>query len=246
MKKYFWLFIFILISFYITEKVGLYVKNKHPIMEKIVIEKDNYLIASNNAIINENTIIPGISGKAVNVDASFLNMKKLGYYDPMYLIFDYTLPDISISNNKDKIIVRGNSCKRKVVFIIKDNETIKSYFINYKIKGSILITINLFDKSSFLEQINNDPNKELNLDLLLEKYNLKTSICYDICSSNKIKVQPGIIIDSNNIFSIKNNVKAGDIYLINENTSLKDIKILLSEINYRDLEITYLSDLIEE
>ena len=49
-----------------------------------------------------------------------------------------------------------------------------------------------------------------------------------------------------NIYDIKNTLENGSIILIKKDTNLKDIKILLNQIKFQDLEIVYLSDLIKE
>ena len=104
-----------LFSFYYTEKVALYVKNKHPLMKTITEEKDSKTVLSiNSEIIDDIYIIPGLNGKEVNVDKSFNNMKNSQTYNEKLLIYNQITPAISLNNNKNKIIIRGNKNKNSV------------------------------------------------------------------------------------------------------------------------------------
>ena len=53
--------------------------------------KDNY---NKTPIVEENTIIPGICGKKVNINKSYKNMKLNGYYSDKFYIYDYNIPNI--------------------------------------------------------------------------------------------------------------------------------------------------------
>ena len=63
------------------------VNRKDPLMNKINLLKDKYEILPVNAILEDNTIIPGIKGKSVNLDKSYENMKKSGIFREDYLIY---------------------------------------------------------------------------------------------------------------------------------------------------------------
>ena len=101
-------------SFYYTEKVALYVKNKNPIMQEINNNKDSLVVNSiDSELIDTLYIIPGLNGKEVDINKSFSNMIKLETYDENNIIYTQIKPNISLENNKNRIIVRGNS---KIVF----------------------------------------------------------------------------------------------------------------------------------
>ena len=66
--------ILIVLSFYITDKSMIYIRSKNPIMQEIISKQDDYKVEAVNAIINDNTIIPGINGKEVDVNKTFNKM----------------------------------------------------------------------------------------------------------------------------------------------------------------------------
>ena len=103
--KYIGVISLVVFSFYLTEGVTSLAINNNPLMKEIRINKNNFIIKSVNATINNNTIIPGIKGRKVNELDSYINMKDFGSFNINYLIYDYYSPDISILNNKDKIII---------------------------------------------------------------------------------------------------------------------------------------------
>lgn len=257
MKNYFkiiGLIFFIFLSFYYTDKVALIVQNNNPIVKEINRQKKRYEITPVNAKIDGFTIIPGIAGKSVNVIKSFKNMKKLGEFNEYYLIYDEIYPSTSIINNLDKIIVSGNKTKKKITFIIKNNNIIKDYFVNNNIKGNILFTENMKIENNKLEYINSETNKVKfeNVESLLNNNKINKNICViennlSICKEfKKYLVMPYITLSSSNIIEVKNYIKSGAIVLIKSTAKLRDLKILIKQVNYLDYKIVYLSELISE
>ena len=53
-------------------------------------------------------------------------------------------------------------------------------------------------------------------------------------------------LNSINIVNIKNNIENGNIFYINKDAKLEHVLILLKEIEYKGLDIVYLSELIKE
>ena len=114
-----------IISFYYTEQIALYVKSKNPLIQEIESNKDNlYVNSINSELIDELYIIPGINGKEVNVNSSYLTMKELNTYNEDKIVYNQISPSISLSNNKDRIIIRGNSKKRQVSLIFDKESTL--------------------------------------------------------------------------------------------------------------------------
>ena len=72
--------------------------------KEITNEKDNYEVASVNASINGDYIVPGLNGKVVDVRDSYYNMKDMEIFNSYYLMYDVTYPDVSLNSNVDKII----------------------------------------------------------------------------------------------------------------------------------------------
>ena len=54
------------------------------------------------------------------------------------------------------------------------------------------------------------------------------------------------IVNNNTIINIKNNISSGNIYKVEKNTDISDIKIIINSILYKDLDIVRLSKLISE
>ena len=126
MRKFFQtigLFSLLFFSFFLTDKTAMVIKDMDDIMVTIRDNKDNYKINSIDAVIKGDTIIPGISKREVNINASYQRMKEYGKYNSDFYVYKYSLPKISIQNNKDKYIINGNYKKRMVSlnFVLDDN-----------------------------------------------------------------------------------------------------------------------------
>ena len=123
-------------SFYLSDKITSLAINKNPIMEQINETSKTLTVMGTNATIEDNTIIPGISGKKVDKEASFFKMKEFGAFNEMFLVYENIKPNISLEDNKDKIIIQGNKGLRQVSIIIDDNETLTTS-ADYCFKNSI-------------------------------------------------------------------------------------------------------------
>ena len=105
MKRYLEYIGFIILamfSFFYTSKTSMVIKNMDDIMIKIKEEKSSNYIKPIDAFIDDDTIIPGISGKEVNIIESYDAMKKVGTYSSNLLQYKIIRPNISIFNNYDK------------------------------------------------------------------------------------------------------------------------------------------------
>lgn len=216
-------------------------------------EISNYEIKPTEAIVSGEYIIPGLNGKKVNIKDSYYNMKEFGDFNSLYLMYDVMYPSNSLENNKDKIIKEGNKGKNSVSFILEYDKNIIDFFINNGIDASVLVDINTFSKDNKLEQINNDINNFNNLEALLNKYTNNSNICFvnkeneSLCKENKkYLVTTEKIVNNNTIINIKNNISSGNIYKVEKNTDISDIKIIINSILYKDLDIVRLSKLISE
>ena len=135
-----------LFSFYYTEKI-----------EEI---EEKYKEVATNAIIDGEYIVPGVMGRMVNKTKSFVNMKSFGVFNEYYLIFDNVKPDISLEDNKDKIIKSGHPSKKEIAYLLEEgNQAVEQYFEENKIVASLLVTEETYKNPSSFEQINNDQKK---------------------------------------------------------------------------------------
>ena len=240
-------------SFFYTEKIASYMLESNELYKQIEAEKDTYEIASVNAIIEGDYIIPGLNGQVVDVKDSYYNMKDMEIFNSYYLMYDITFPDISLNSNVDKIITKGNPLKSSVAFILEYDFEIAEFFANSNIAASVIVTMDNFTQDSKLEQLNGEVNGFNDLDSLLNKYTDNPNVCYvtdnnlDICKKNsKYLVNTEKIINNSTVIDIKNNIESGDIYYVSKNTDTKNIQLIINSIIYKDLEIVEISELISE
>ena len=245
--------IILMLGFYYTNQMSKLVINKSSLVELINENSKNYNIDPVSAIIEDDYIIPGLNGYSVNVLKSYNNMRYLDTFNSYYLEYDKVIPNISLENNKDKIIKYGNKNKKSVAIIVKDNLEIINYAKEKQITINHLIDYNTYDINATYEQINNDYEEYKKVELMLNNGNKNKNICYinnnliDICKkNNKYLVTSSVTLNNYNLASIKDNIKSGYIIYINDNVSLVDFKILVRQIYYQDLNILYISELIRE
>ena len=239
-------------SFYLTDFATDIAINSNPIMQVIKKSKNKYSCQSVNAVIKDNTIIPGIKGKIVNEMDSFLNMRDFGSFNSNYLVYDYIKPDISIEDNYDKVIISSNPSKRNISILINNNKEIYDYLKDNNINYTKLIKYD--DSIDYSENINIESNKEKYLDLntLLNKKNKLVNICLldysniDVCIKKKYYIIKPNIILNNNLSKKLNEIKKGSIILISDELKLDNFKIFINYIKNKDLKIVYLSELIKE
>ena len=239
-------------SFYYTDKISSYVLETNQLYKEIESKAKDYYVASIPAVIDNNYIIPGLSGSKVNIKDSFFNMKSINTFNDSYLVYKEIIPKNSIKNNIDKIIKNGNTNKLGITFIIEQDEDIKKYFINNNINADILIDESSFLTNSSLEQLNNDVNNYKSVEKLLDDNNLNTNICIinnnieNICRELKKYLIEPKILNNNTFYNIKNNITSGDIILVKKGTNIDNIKVLIDNVKFRDLNIIYLSRMIDE
>lgn len=253
MKKFFeylGLITLVCFSFFYTEKTTSVVKELDDIMIKIKEVAPNYNIEVKEATIKENTIIPGISGKKVDINASYQSMRKLGTFNENYLEYESIKPKELLKNNLDKYIISGNNFKKQVslIFLVDENSKIDSLL---KILDKSEIKANFFVDGAWVEE-NNDKVIELinnnhivgNLsynrdygnssfiwmDTIIKKIGKQNiSYCYktdnkkdlDTCTLQKnYTIAPSLEIDDYPLINVKNNLNSGSIIAFKINNSL--------------------------
>lgn len=263
------LFILFCFTFIFTEKVINVTIEQDEIMIKIKEATDSHNISPTNAIIENDTIIPGNTGNYIDEEASYKSMKKISYFDESLLIYQKIYPEISIYNNYNKYIISGNTSKLNVslIYILNNNKTIDS--INRTIQ-KYNTNINFFIDSTFLnnnisilETINSNEiynygtsgkytkdNLIIGNNIINNKANNKSNLCLFInkddeslnnCANNKmLSIIPSLDGSYNNI---KNNLKNGSIILINNTQELDRI---IEYIQNKGYKIVPLSKLITE
>jgi len=251
--KYASFVLLIVISFYLTDKIIIYMENKHPIMQEIDARKESFRVAPVNAIINDNTIIPGINGKDVNRRQSYMRMGEFGAFNETFIVFDIVRPNISIEDNRDKVIIRGNPTRRQVSLILEENPTIITLLNNQEINFTIIAGLNTdFTREQEYIPGEKSQNRMRDLHFILNRRRINSGICLlghsniELCyEKNYFLIAPSI--DSNdNISELLTNIRSGDIILIRHNIPEAHLNLIISEIRRQDLQIVPISTLISE
>lgn len=209
MKNLFKFFLVILLvgfSFYYTEKIALIIQSKNELMIYIRDNKANYESNYVNAIIENDTIIPGLKGYSVDDRASFLKMKEIKAFNEYYLVYEDIEPEISVINNKDKTIIQGNKQKKQVAFITRNNSSLiaklKAYNISLDNTGICL--------------------KDLNEACQKNDYKVKASLI--INHQNILKEKSNIT--SGEIILLEDNITTDELELIIKEIKYRDLKIV--------------------
>ena len=273
MKKifeYFGLFCLICFSFIITEKTTTVVQEVDDIMIQIKQEMDLYKVDGMNALIDGDTIIPGLVSKSVNIDKSYKNMKEKGVYNSSFYIYDLNKPDISVEDNLSKYITNGNKKKNMIslVFIV-DNKNIMDIqsvvgdtpvsfvFEDYNIDSQIdnIINITKLNNEILIQNISNDNYKLVSNKL--KSIGVSNKFCFnpeknksflDLCSKDNLySITSNNIIETSPLKSVKKDLTSGYIFIFKINDEvLKELPNVISYIKSRGYSIETLSNHLSE
>ena len=157
MKKFFQmvgLITLMVASFIYTEKVGTTAKLSDPLLIEIKSKKDGYKENAIEPIIKDNTIIPGVNGKEVDIQKSYEAMSKIGYFDDKLLVYKPLKVQNTLDKNKDKYKINGNNTKADITLLFKvDPKDDLTYIINTLKSKKIKATF--FIESKYLEKHHN-------------------------------------------------------------------------------------------
>jgi len=228
-------------SFIFTEKTANTLRDNDNLMKVIKEESNLYKVESENARLDNDTIIPGINGKIVNNNRSYDNMKRFGAFNENMLIYDVILPEMSIKNTYNKYVVSGNPRKNSVSIIVKvsieDNVkqilsvVDKNIPLNFFIDGKWMekneeefkiLTSNNYNIGNLSYGGNYLDSSFVWLKTIINKYsNQNNSYCYleqkndeflDMCALHKsYTLFPSIIIGEYPLITLKEKLKSGDI-----------------------------------
>ncbi|MBE6151980.1 MAG: hypothetical protein E7165_01540 [Firmicutes bacterium] len=228
-------------SFIFTEKTAITLRDNDDLMKVIKEQSISYKIESENALVEDDTIIPGLNGKNVNNNKSYDNMKRFGQFNENMLIYDLLFPEISLKNTYNKYIIGGNPRKNMVTLIFKvtENSDINTILSTVDVN----IPLNFFVDGNWLES-NEESLKKLTdfnfvignlgyhgdytksgyvwINTIINRYSKQeNNYCYvesknedylKICALQKsYTIMPSIITKDNPLIEIKNNIKSGDI-----------------------------------
>ena len=253
MKKFFeflGLVTLVCFSFFYTEKTTSVVKELDDIMIKIKEVAPNYKRQVEEAWIDGDAIIPGISGKEVDINASYQRMRKIGTFNEKYLEYEYIKPKELLKNNLNKYIVGANNIRKQVslIFLVEERSKIDEVLKvlnNHEIKANFFVDGNWFENNNdtVIDLISNKHivgnlsyNRDYGnssfiwMDTIIKKIGKqKNSYCYktdnkkdlENCALQKnYTISPTVEIDSYPLISVKNNLTAGDIISFKINNNL--------------------------
>lgn len=112
-----------LFSLYYTEKVVDVLRDSDPIMKTMKKEEHKYYEEAVDAILTDNSIIPGAKGSKVDVNESYKKMKRYGSYKESLLVFEEIAPSVSVDDYYDKYVERGSGLESNVSLVFKVERT---------------------------------------------------------------------------------------------------------------------------
>lgn len=150
-------------------------KNEDDIMVQIKAVSSHYSEKPEEGVSIENGIIPGISGREVNIDESYSKMKRLGYFNKELLVYDKKHPKNTLKDNYNKYIIKGNSTKQStsLIILIEKNTKIEDLEKILDIAKLKNIKLNFFIDGYWFEENNDIINK-----IVMEKHELG-NLSYD-------------------------------------------------------------------
>ena len=264
--------LFLVFSFYYTNKIVEFLKEKDPIMKDIRKTSEKYKVESMDALIVGNSIIPGKVGKEIDYKKSFSKMKKYGNYNETLTVLKDVKPVISIDDNYDKYIISGNKEKRSVALVFKVYKDTKINSL-LKILDKNKVSANFFIDGTFLENnvlvlksMKNHEIEILSYNNELDKSLFETSISYlenilekdvnyclgekvlSLCSKLKLHtIKPSLEIHNNLYKEVKNNIDNSMIISIDINSyNLKELSTTIDYIKEKGYKIVLLRDLLSE
>ena len=266
----------ILFSFFYTDKVVEVIRENDKLMIELEQVSDNYKVNAINGIISGDTIKPGISGKKVNIEKSYKQMKEKGIFDENLIKYDKIVPKINMSHNQNKYIIGGNKERNMVsiVFILDNKKYLKkvedlsiskdvtiNYFVTYDYLVDNSTNITKMTNSEFY---NYGSDGEYSPDNILFANNLisritdneaiycltkyKNEKVLNLCSENNLyTILPNIIVKSDPYSEVKKSLASGSIILMEmDNDSTTELGIIVDYIRGKGYDVVGLSKMLSE
>lgn len=270
------LFVLIVFSFFYTDKVVEVIRENDSLMLELKKVEDLYKVEAVDGVVSDDTIIPGLNGRSINLDKSYKKMKEVGVFDKSLIQYDVIKPKISLESNKDKFIIKGNNNKQMVsiVFILDSDKYLdrlediaisKEFFVNYFVSYDYLVSNSTMIANMKNREIYNyGDNGKYTPDNLIFANNLisritkndaiyclsgeRSSSVIKLCSDNGLyTISPDIVIVNNPYSEVKNKVSSGSIILMEmNNDTVTEIGIIVDYIRGKGLKIGSLSSLLSE
>ena len=264
--------VLLLFSFFYTNKSISIIRNQDPLMKEIIKNKNKFEIKSVNAIIKDNTIIPGIKGKEVDLEKTYTKMKQYGTYNEALTVFKETKPTISIEDNYDKLITSGNKENKNIALIFKvekntNLDKLLSILNYYNVQTTFFID-GLYIENNDLNNLSHHQIELLSYNNTIDEVTFSSALSYLSYKTNKtpkyclednnniIKickklnlhtVSPTLIIKKDPYKEIKNNLKNSSIILIPINNYIyNNLSTSILYIKSKGYNFLTLTDLLSE
>lgn len=245
-KILFTIILFLFSLLYLRNTVSFIQKND-PLMQEINDKAHNYYRSPINAIITNKMMIPGIQGHEINVKKSFQKMKAIHSFNESLIVYNQILPNKTIKNHFDKIIVHGNKQKNEISIVLDINNSslfhkLQNVLVNNNIKVDILSNQNfIIQNTNFQNIISN--NYYSFTDYCLT-YNLNIN---ENCINNNKYTLLGHFINNNHLSNTKHIIENGVIivYQFNDN-NYQDLSLIIKYLKNNNYKIVSINELINE
>lgn len=270
------LFVLVMFSFFYTDKVATVIREEDEIMIELKEKETDYNQESHDATIVGNTMVPGISGRSVNLDSSYKKMRENGIFNEKLIVYDTIQPSVSITTNQDKFLIKGNNqfAKVSLIFIIENDKYIDkiiqtlsnkgvngNFFISYSYLLNYSTKIKKYEGHEFYsygEEGKYTPDNLLFSNNLINRitkneaiYCLSSNMNQDVikmCSENNMYTLAPLIVGGNNLYnSVRNYLENGSMILFQSNyNDIMELGIIIDYIKGKGMKITELSELLTE
>lgn len=257
--KYILVSMFLIFSFYYTDKIILMSEHNDVIMNTLVEYANENDYKCREGEITNDGIILGLSGLSVNKSKSYSNMKGIGFKKEL---IEYNNEECILSkkNNLDKYIIKGNNYLSNVSLVVDiDSMNYYSKMISISEKGNVTLNLlmNFNMLNSNLDSINNYSNilfkgksSEVNdfISILHDEFyctNMNDEVL-DICKSKKLSSIKVInYINRDLLTNTKKILDKGVIIFIKENKfNLNELSATINYIKSRGYNIVSINDLL--
>ena len=260
-------------SFFYTNEISNVIKENDDLLIQIKDNENLYNVKAIDAVILDDTIIPGVSGRRVSVDKSYNNMKKYNTFNENLLVYDKVKPNVSVNKVYDKYIISGNKSITNITltFVLYSDSNIDN-IINIlnknDIKATFFVDMDYFDSNneiiSYLIKNNhtigflNSSKGNINYMSAVvskinnQKYlfcfnNLKNSEFLKICSLNNNYSISSNVIDKDYYINVKKNLTNGSILTFKVSSKLdNELGLIINYIKQKGFKIINMPELINE
>lgn len=158
-------------SFYYTNKSIELIREQDPIMKEIRNSSEKYSTSAEDAVIKNNTIIPGLVGEEIDYKKTYDKMKQYGSYNEVLTTLKEIKPVVSVEDYYDKFIISGNPFKKSVALVFKVTDKTPKEFV--EILNNNKVSATFFIDGQYLENNYQEIASMTNFELELLSYNSK-------------------------------------------------------------------------